>query len=36
MKVADFNRERSRLTELALAKGNLSIKRFYGLDGGIY
>lgn len=36
MKVADFNRERSRLTELALAKGNLSIKRFYGLDGGTY
>lgn len=36
MKVADFNDERSRLTVLTLSKGNLSIKRFYGLDGSTY
>ncbi len=36
MKVKDFNQERSRLTELAMNKANLSVKRFYGLDKGVY
>ncbi|MDD2229864.1 MAG: carboxymuconolactone decarboxylase family protein [Candidatus Cloacimonetes bacterium] len=36
MKVKEFNQERKRLTELALDKANLSIKRFYGLDTATY
>ncbi|GAB1468131.1 carboxymuconolactone decarboxylase family protein [Candidatus Cloacimonadota bacterium] len=36
MKVNAFNEERKRLTELALDKANLSVKRFYGLDTSTY
>lgn len=34
--VKEFNEERTRLNDLALSKANLSIKRFYGLDGATY
>ena len=36
MKENDFVKERNRLTELALSKANLDIRRFYSLDTATY
>lgn len=36
MKVKEFNAERSRLSQLALSKANLNVRRFYGLDAATY
>jgi alkylhydroperoxidase/carboxymuconolactone decarboxylase family protein YurZ len=36
MKPQDFNEERKQLTDLALEKANLGIKRFYALDNATY
>ncbi|UCD64291.1 MAG: carboxymuconolactone decarboxylase family protein [Candidatus Zixiibacteriota bacterium] len=34
--VEKFKRERERLNEHILARGNLDIKRFFGLDSAVY
>jgi AhpD family alkylhydroperoxidase len=34
--IDDFKRERAELTELALEKASLEIKRFFSLDGQVY
>jgi len=36
MKPNEFNAERTRLTELALDKANLNVKRFYSFDHAAY
>ncbi len=35
-KIDEFQRERERLNQLDLSKGNLEIKRFFSLDSQVY
>ncbi len=35
-KIDDYQRERERLNQLVLSKGNLEIKRFFSLDSQVY
>lgn len=35
-KVEQFRRERERLNQIVLARGDLNIKRFFGLDSAVY
>ena len=35
-KINEFQRERERLNQLVLSKGNLEIKRFFSLDSQVY
>ncbi len=35
-KIDEFQRERERLNQLVLSKGNLEIKRFFSLDSQVY